>query len=414
MTGQAREVVALRDAEMLDWLVPTTEWQRFREHVQDEHGSLDGYLGRAAERAMREYADTDGYNEVEDRVDRLVQAAGRHPETVFEEKTSLSEQATTRVTVRVDQAVKDDFRRVADASDDPYGVEFARAIRAYRDGGRAARLERKLDRILDDAEALLGELEDADGDGGLSVREQRVIRICNRLPDGGFSDEELVAEIQDVAGSSKPTIQDYREAVIERLEFEPHPNTKTLVWISPGEAAEIVPEGAPEVCRRPLFTLDRDARVERLQYAVGRRAFGNSQGRAIVDTANIEKGVFGGDVSRSTVLEYMEEAALDDGYAINRSGDTASLLCRLEDVADSDPEFFRALREYHESDADDLLSPVTTTTVDDWTGDQPVGPQGPSFGREISDTLFANPDADSGTAAPDGGSDGPGGDGDGR
>jgi hypothetical protein len=66
----------MRDTVRLDWRVPTDEWTRFREYVQDQNGSLDGYLGREAEAAMREYADLDGYDGVEDRISQLYEAAG--------------------------------------------------------------------------------------------------------------------------------------------------------------------------------------------------------------------------------------------------------------------------------------------------------------------------------------------------
>lgn len=48
----------MRDRTLLDWRVPEAEWERFVEHVENEFGSIEGYLGREAEAAMREYADT--------------------------------------------------------------------------------------------------------------------------------------------------------------------------------------------------------------------------------------------------------------------------------------------------------------------------------------------------------------------
>ncbi|MFB9804109.1 hypothetical protein ACFFQF_00805 [Haladaptatus pallidirubidus] len=104
------------DRKPLDWRVPAAEWEKFRQHVESEFGRVEGYLGREAELAMREYADADRFEPVEKQVDRLVQAAGRTPsELGFKEKTSdLDASETSRVQVRVDPQIKDEFKRAAE------------------------------------------------------------------------------------------------------------------------------------------------------------------------------------------------------------------------------------------------------------------------------------------------------------
>lgn len=109
----------------------------------------------------------------------------------------------------------------------PPGVVFARALLAYLDGGPGDRQERKLDRVLEDATAMLKEMNPDDDAGGLSVVERRTIAIGNRLPEEFPDDDHLVETIADVAGSSEPTIEKYRERVVDRLGVEPHPNAQS-------------------------------------------------------------------------------------------------------------------------------------------------------------------------------------------
>lgn len=147
----------------LDWKVPQTEWERFRQYVENKFGSIEGYLGRESEHAMREYIDGDSYNKIEEQIDRLIEATGRTPDRCFVEiKSGVVNQQRTRVTIRVEESVKDEFRSQADATDQDqsYGVLFAQAIRVRREGGRADRLERKLNRVIKDAESVLSEFDE--------------------------------------------------------------------------------------------------------------------------------------------------------------------------------------------------------------------------------------------------------------
>lgn len=375
------EVVAMRDPVVLDWRVPETEWERFRTHVESRFGSLDGYLGREAELAMREYADEDGYHDLEEKIDRLVRAAGRTPGDLFKEKissgtaTDLTEQSTTRVTVRVDEEMKERFIATAEKSNvDSYGMAFARAIQQYREGGRAARLEEKVDRIVDDAEAVLSELQPGEGaDDGLSTVDRRTLIICNRL-DEQFTDEELRSEISDVAGSSEPTIERYRDLVIDRLGYEPHPNAPKTVWVPASTAAELAADGVPREIRRPVEILDREERVRRIHLALGRRA-GQTGGRVRASATEIRTHVFESEISLSSVLDLLNQAALEDGYRLDRSGDGASISVNVAGGL-SDQELVDDIRAYGEADTTGLLGETTETKVTDFTPDSPTTPAG--------------------------------------
>lgn len=357
----------MRDTVMIDWRVPSNEWDRFRRHVESEFGGVEGYLGLEAESAMKEYASDDGYEELEKMIDGLVQSAGRRPDGAFEEKKSdLNTSQTTRVSVKVESSVKDSFRAVAKQSDNTLGVEFARAIRAYREGGRSARMVRKMERIYDDTQGILSQMNDTDSEDKLSYVDRNVIVICNRLGDE-FTDDELNGEIRDVAGSSQPTIDKYRDLVIDRLDVEPHPHAPTTVWMPAEKAADLAPDGTPRVCRLPVELLDRDDRVQRIQLAVGRRAANQKSGKIRVNTKDVMDDVFDGDISKSSALDLMEEAALTDGYRLDRSRTTASLRVTLSEMAERERGLFDEIIAYRDGESEELLSETTETTVDDYT-----------------------------------------------
>ncbi|WP_049915388.1 hypothetical protein [Haloferax mucosum] len=358
----------MRDRIRLDWRVPKAEWERFVEHVETEFGSIEGYLGREAEAAMREYADTDGYAGVEKRVDRLVKASGRSSEGDGKEKNSqFNGVPTTRVTVRVDPEVKDDFRAAAKQSDQSYGVTFARAIQTYRDGGRAARLERRLDRVLEDAEKMLEHVSEDSEDDGVSMgkHERCVIAICNELPEDSFVDDELERAIRDIANvHSKPSIREYRQDVIERLEVEPHPEVPHL-WVPHEKAAKWRP-GVPKECRQPPEHLDSDQRVKRIQLAVGRRAGVTDTGKVRVTATELREHVFEGATSTKTTRELMRSAAQVVGIDLDTSTSPAALQVNLRVLGETNPDLFEEIIDYRDNTDSGLLTSSVPTTMTDF------------------------------------------------
>lgn len=375
----------MRDSVKVDWQVPADEWERFREYVEEKNGGTDGYLGREVEEAMREYAGVDGYEDIEDHVDRLVQAAGRTPSDPLKEKNSsrLHQQSTIRVTVRVDEVVKDEFRSAAEQSEDTYGLVLARAITARRDGGRAGRLERKLERVVEDAESMLTKIDGDSEQDELGTVDRNTITICHRLvTDEGdqFRDDELNAEIHAVAGrgqwASDPTIERYRKLVLDRLDYEPHPGVESnpkvdqTVWVPEDVAEEVMPEGVPVEARRPVEQLDSDDRVRRIQLEVGRRASNLRSGRVSVHTTEIQEGILMDAVSRSTTLSLMENAARSmPGVRFQHNGQNASLQLDLQDLGEAEAELFEEIIAYRDAETTSLLDETTETTVVDYGAD---------------------------------------------
>jgi len=276
--------------------------------------------------------------------------------------------------------VKERFKNAAEQSAfDTYGIAFGRALELFCDGGRAARLESKLDRVVKDAESLLSQLDEDQDDGGLSVVERKTVVICNRLGEQ-FTDAELVSEVHEVAATgpraAPQTIKRYREIVTDRLDVQPqpiaeqNPNVKERIWVPAAEAEELAPDGEPEECRLPVDLLDDTDRIRRIRLSIGKRAAETPSGEAGLTAEDVQNDVLCDELSKNVTLGLMEEAAMIEGYRLTRRGDTATLHVHLETVQADAEDLFREIIKYRDSESDDLVSDPTGTTMSDFT-DQP-------------------------------------------
>ena len=85
------------------------------------------------------------------------------------------------------------------------------------------------------------------------------------------ADEVLNESIHNIAAegakASEPTLEKYRELVIDRLDYERHPDNGDL-WISRDQAREIALDKTPAECRRSVELLDNNEMKYRLIYTV--------------------------------------------------------------------------------------------------------------------------------------------------
>lgn len=323
------------------WRVPTDEWERFLAYVRERHGETEGRVGREVRRAMREWIDDDEFAAVEREVDRLVRAAGRTPEVLAEKKHGSDHPAsdeTTLVQTRAPHNLQEEFTATAREQGERPGVYLARALRERRAGGRARRVLAKLDRVSDDAEALLAEV-DPEGDGDMSLRERRTVAICRRL-EGEFPEDELEAAIGAVAGDSPPTLREYRERVLDRLEYVEHPNAPEI-YVPEDTAREIAETtdapgpDAPAVERKPYAKLAHEEKVHGVRVAAVRRAARND-GRAQLDAAAVRTEVFDGEPSEGHARDLMRVAGQADGFEFGKRYGKDRLRVDLRDVTDDD------------------------------------------------------------------------------
>jgi hypothetical protein len=334
-------VVAVTVHPKVGWRVPTDEWERVLAHVREKYDETEGRVGREVRRAMREWIDADEFADVEREVDRLVRAAGRTPAALAEKKRGSDHPAsgdTTLVQTRAPRDLKEEFAASAREQGERPGVYLARALRERRAGGRARRVLAKLDRVSDDAEALLAEV-DPEGDDDMSLRERRTVAICRRL-EGEFPEDELEAAIGAVAGDSPPTLREYRERVLDRLEYVEHPNAPEIYV--PEDTAREIAEGtdapgpdAPAVERKPYPKLAREEKVHGVHVAAARRAARND-GRAQLDAAAVRTAVFDGEPSEGHARDLMRVAGQADGFEFGKRYGKDRLRVDLRDMTDDD------------------------------------------------------------------------------
>jgi len=329
----------MSDRVRLDWRLSADVYSKFKEAARDKLGGFDGYASRAAARAMREFIDSDDYAALESKIDRLVQAAGRTPEKRDEKNLARDTSGDrTRICARVSAELKERFKSYVDQHTDLYyGQALERAFRVYLDGGRAARLERKLDRVVDDAEAVLSEVTD---NGDLTHRERKTIAVCKELGDE-FTRDELEETIRDVAGvDSDPSIKTYTERVIDRLDVVEHPNNSSVL-VPEDTAAEIAEKcgtaapDAPAIDRKDYQDLSREEKIHGVRLELARRA-ADRQGKARFRVEHLREHVFGPTPTSSHLSTLLEAAGDASGYRVRKKRGKRVLDVALSSVQDPD------------------------------------------------------------------------------
>lgn len=360
--------------EVVDWRVPEDAWSNHHDEVRDEHGDVDGSLGRVTERAMQEYAEIDRYASVEDRVDMLLDTS---PGTSDAARTKKKDTETQRVTVRVHPDIKQEFKRTADDDDRfrSYGHALAHAVSVYHDGGRAGRLKRKVDKIIeavgDGVASLKSDVANSEEEVDEDVQEEeedrpdyydeieqrssksnkrdRLMYVCDELSGGEFTDDELESTIKRSGVDSPPTVRTYRETVTEVLGMVKHPSNDTL-WVSEEMANEIVGEGVPEVCRKPVPDLSRSEKLRRMKIEAGRRALEESEKHYIVDSNVVTEEILNGEVSDATARSLVKEVCEDRGFNQTSRDSSTTFRFNSRKVADTYPSLTDTIRGYVNDD----------------------------------------------------------------
>lgn len=333
----------------VNWSVPVEEWDRFRNFVEFKHGKIKGHIGREAERAMREYAEFDEYAGVEDLVDRLVQAAGRSAGGAKRNNNSLDVGAdgpSTRARCRVSKDVKERFASHVDQTDLRLGIAFAHALQIRREGGRAERLEDKLERVVEDAESLLKiENDSAEAGESMGKKERQTVQICNQIqqqyvPDGieGYPNEFprvwIEQIIEDMFAERSGNVEnyyipEYLEEVKERLGYVTKPGAPKILVND-----ELV-DPTPAYETKEYDQLNKTERVEAVNVHLGRQARENG-GLRQQSVQSIREHLFENQPRKETVKNYVREAGSVAGFSVRQKHGKLRLMCDLEEVTDEE------------------------------------------------------------------------------
>lgn len=151
----------------------------------------------------------------------------------------------TQPGVRVNESIWSEFRQDVrerkGAVKGYLGQELENAIQEYIDASHGGDTHDRLTQIEQDIaeiRATLSEREEKNKDSGLgSVTEQRLANIKDTIADevsGDVKVHESVVElaIRQHAGGSSPTLERYKELLMEDRELFPHPANKSLFFRS--------------------------------------------------------------------------------------------------------------------------------------------------------------------------------------
>lgn len=335
--------------EKINWKVPAGEWDSFLEYVREKYDAIDGHTGREVEMAMKEWVDRDEYHGIEERINRLVRAAGRTPEDLAQKKSTVdgldvSGESTTAGS-RVHSQLKTEFRALVNEHTDlRYGVALAHALHERRHGGRSGRLKDKLDRVIDDAEGLLSEVNDeSDPNAGLSLREKRTMAICQSFSDRiAIQRWEIYEKIAAVAGDSDPTLKEYTDRVLGHLNYARHPGHRgpsedkdaflpVADARSTAESMGVAPPDAPAIDRKHYSDLSREEKIEGIQIELARQSQTND-GRYQFSASRIFREIFDDIPSPSHVNDLMHAASDPNGYTMARYNGNKVLRVTLNEV----------------------------------------------------------------------------------
>ena len=342
----------------LEWWVDKREYEHFRTFVEEKHGVIDLCFPSEIVQAMRAFIDKDQAADVESELRELEDAVadsfddysrrrrssyGQHPPDDF------GSDETVKIRCEVPAVLKEEFSIYIDEhSEWGYGEALARAMNAYRDGGREQRLADTLAGITD---ALQDETEittESDTDAKPYSIEDKLAAIRSDLAnESGVDSADEIAELTRAdliepiheycakAGNetaSDRTVNDYIDRVTADLGLTQHPANDELFV----KDADL---DGPAFEYREYADLSTEQRVEAVRVKLLRKAKG--RGCAQATAATIRTEFFDGEPAESVAHDLRDRAAECEGFkdGTARSSETVVKV----DVADvTDEELLKA------------------------------------------------------------------------
>jgi len=328
----------------LGWRVPRDERDAFLEFVEDRWDAQGPYVRFELESAMREFLDADGYlAEAERLLREHLQSQGLSSSTDAVQST-LDHGDTVKLGHRVNAELKDEFAAMAkEHFTDSLGAVLARAMNAYRGGGRRRRVLDNVQQLVtggtssgtttgadensrssDEHAGTTGVAIEtsggtnestqsssgtsggttADADENVEADPQLVMEIADDLGDQ-FPKHVLESTIAKTAGTDAATIDAYRDAVAKYKNVVKHPHNP--LYIPKTEREEMT----------LWCDLNKETRATRLRRLVVVKALDNKQQRHALTYRQVQElfeEYLGEGPSHDYAYTLMEMAANADGF----------------------------------------------------------------------------------------------------
>lgn len=342
----------------VEWRVPVAEWRVFVDHVENKYGESGRYRAWEVDSAMREYIREDASDTLSCRIDELIERAGGTPDHAESEKKNILTDPlklgenetdtdadpevgadllggeTRKVRVKVDSDLKAQFAELADRSDQTCGECLAFALRARRNGGRDARLVRRIDAALDALDEHTDDASESESDdepyADLPHTARTTRQIVDHLdqPDGArVAREQIHKSIEAVTGSDTDYMREqYTDRVVDHLELIPHTKNPDLFvdpdWMEQAALSrpDIPHPDAPAYDRLPPADLSREEITDAVKATVARARVkedgeGNiGFGRRGMRVEELSQEAFNGELPESTVRTAAARAGNSDGW----------------------------------------------------------------------------------------------------
>jgi len=153
---------------------------------------------------------------------------------------ALMSDRSEQVKAYVTPAEKQQLKEWAEETDQSLSALVRQAVLEYTDNDRTARIEDKLDRVLDTLDAGDTHTQTYSGGGGTegSQTVERTREIADRLYDnhGTVIDDSAVERaVTDIAGGDPRTVKKYKDELRDRSLLYQHPNDDLERWYSERE-----------------------------------------------------------------------------------------------------------------------------------------------------------------------------------
>lgn len=341
----------------VEWRVPVTEWRVFVDHVENEYGEAGRYKAWEVDSAMREYIREDASDTLSRRIDELIERAGGTPDQGESEKKNILTDPlklgenetdtdadpevgadllggeTRKVRVNVDSDLKAQFAELADRSDQTCGECLAFALRARRNGGRDARLVRRIDAALDALDEDTDDASESESDdepyADLPHTARTTRRIVDHLdqPDGAqVAREQIHESIEAVTGRDTNYMREqYTDRVVDHLGLIPHTKNPDLFvdpdWMKQAALShpDIPHPDAPACDRLPPTDLSREEITDAVKSTVARERVKEDSdhirfGGRGMSVKQLSQEAFNGALPESTVRTAAVRASNSDGW----------------------------------------------------------------------------------------------------
>lgn len=341
----------MASTKKLEWWIDEREYHHFREFVEEKHGVIALCFPSEVVQAMRAFIDKDRAAGVEVELRELENVVADSFDDYSRRRSSYGQHIpddfgsgeTVKIRCEVPASLKEEFSIYIDENSEwGYGEALARAMNAYRDGGREQRLSDMLAEITDTLQNAEPTTTENDTASKPYTVEEKLAAIRSDLAESSGVDsayeiaaltrDDIVGPIHEYCSkggnetASDRTVSDYIDRVTDDLGLTQHPQKDELY-------TKDTDLDGPAFEYRDFSNLTTEQRVEAVRAKLLKKAKG--RGCAQATAATIRDEFFDGEPSDSVAHDLRERAAECEGFGTRTTeGGVEAVKVNIVDVED--------------------------------------------------------------------------------